>query len=492
MLGAGMANPDVIVVGSGFGGAVMAARLAESGAKVLILERGPFWGADDEPDRRPFPRGVRMGGALRNVWWSKGRRARNVTINRQGLFEIHVFKSLWTMGASGVGGGSLVYANAQADPRDDYWDLFPPEITAGEMRPYFEKATQVVRPQILPDWKERQEPLKSALEVSGNGSTAPVNLAVTFTKHANETEPGLHTEACRMCGECIMGCRYRAKNTLDRTYLEHAVHHGAEILPLSEVTHLGPVGDGYRVRWVDHATRRTHAAEARRVVLAAGALNTMRLLHQSWRDGVIDRLPETLGQRFSPNGDYINLIWKAGVEQAAPGAVFNALRDYGAANDPYFIGDASAPTTALPLPGKMRRDLDASRFLFVMGADNASGRLTYDGHGLRFAKGRSMDREFFDGADRVARELASHYRPEGLRTNLPFGSKSESLATFHIIGGAPMAKRMEDSAVDHTGQLRGHPGLYLSDSSVLPGPPGVPPSRTITAVAERIADLATD
>ncbi|MDQ4129753.1 MAG: FAD-dependent oxidoreductase, partial [Actinomycetota bacterium] len=133
---------DVVIVGSGFGGAVTAARLAQRGLRVLVLERGPWWGPGgaERPatERRDFPRGA--WGArklLRNVRWGRGGHSRDLFLQRDGLWEWHAFDRLHVLTASGVGGGSLVYTNIQEQPEDDFFRAFPPELSAEEMRPYY-------------------------------------------------------------------------------------------------------------------------------------------------------------------------------------------------------------------------------------------------------------------------------------------------------------------------------------------------------------------
>lgn len=350
---------DTIVVGSGFGGSVLAARLAQAGDAVLVLERGPWWGSGDDggSERQAFPRGVRLGRFVRNVRLNRGRRSREIVLNRRGLFEIHGFDRLWALGASGVGGGSLVYANGQGVPSPDYWDAFPAEVSAEEMAPYFKMADEVLAPEVLPDWRARQHDLDAALLGSGLGETGPVELAVTFGRDPSAPKTvhnaaGARQETCRMCGACVIGCPHRSKNTLDLTYLAMAQRAGATIRPLSEVVSVAADPGGHRTDWVDHRSGEATSATSRRLVLAAGTLNSLRLLFAARSARRLGPLPDALGRHLSPNGDYASLLWRVRSGRAAPGVVFNAIRqseDH--ARDGLFLGEASAPVDSLPLPG---------------------------------------------------------------------------------------------------------------------------------------------
>jgi len=493
-----MRRHDTVVVGSGFGGSVLAARLAQAGDRVLVLERGPWWGMAEGQARQPFPRGARLGRFVRNVRLNRGRRSREVMVNRRGLLEFHGLDGLWTLGASGVGGGSLVYANGQGVPAADYWDSFPPELTVGEMASYFKRADEVLRPSELPDWRERQGDLAKALAGSGLGEIGPVELAVTFGRSASDpisvrNDAGVRQQTCRQCGDCVLGCPHRSKNTLDLTYLALAQRAGAVVRPLSEVTRLASRPGAYQVQWIDHRTGAVESADAPRLVLAAGTLNTLRLLFAARANGDLGPLPDGLGTRVSPNGDYASLLWRIGSGVATPGAVFNAVRrgsDH--ARDGLFLGEASAPVESLPMPAALRRHLRESRFIFALGRDNGTATATFDGRAVRSDVGRASDAAYFDRVEAVSRALADEYGPRRTITNIPFGGGSSKVATAHTLGGVPMARRLEDAAVDHTGQLRGFPGLYVVDGSILAAPPGVPPSKTIMAMAERIAAIALE
>jgi cholesterol oxidase len=178
---------DVMVVGTGFGGSVSAARLAAGGMRVLMLERGPWWGpageqlANDPAVRRRWPRGARGSGKfLRNVRVARGRFARELELNRDGLFELHRFERLLTIGGSGVGGGSLVYTNIQAEPEPSFFAGFPPELDAGELAPYFQRVRAMLRPAPLPQRPDKNRAFERAVdEVAGAHPTYP-DLAIAW------------------------------------------------------------------------------------------------------------------------------------------------------------------------------------------------------------------------------------------------------------------------------------------------------------------------
>src|SRR6185503_21062224 len=90
---------DAIVVGSGFGGAVTACRLAERGRRVLVLERGRWW------DPSEYPR------APEDDWvWDQKRPERY-----NGWLDLRLFPKMGVAQGAGVGGGSLIFANVVVD-----------------------------------------------------------------------------------------------------------------------------------------------------------------------------------------------------------------------------------------------------------------------------------------------------------------------------------------------------------------------------------------
>ncbi|CAN5789796.1 GMC oxidoreductase [soil metagenome] len=319
---------DAVVVGSGFGGSVMTYRLAEAGRRVLLLERGKRFPPGSFP-RSPY--------RFRRAFWDPSE-------GLYGMFSIWSFDNLGAVVSSGLGGGSLIYANvllrkdpewfvreAGHGPAVEYWP-----VTYDELEPHYAAAEQMLAPQRYPF---EQEPYastprtKAFVEAGERLGWKPFfpPLAVTFAAPDRPPVIGdlipeppdrrnLHDATrttCRLVGECDIGCNYGSKNTLDYNYLSEAVHEGALIRDLSEVREFEPrPGGGWLVRYVEHDLERegvpytTHSLPLRevscdRLILSAGTLGTVHLLLRNRRR--LPALSEALGTHFSGNGDLLTL-----------------------------------------------------------------------------------------------------------------------------------------------------------------------------------------
>lgn len=491
---------DVIVIGSGFGGSVAAARLSERGLRVLILERGPFWGPlqRDRPaeDRRELPRGVRGASRLvRNVRIARNKGRTEKLWRADGLLELHRFEHLNAVTGSGVGGGSHLYTAILETPPAAFFDAYPPEVTLDELRADFARVRQMLRPGPVRGRPDKVRVFADAAHAAGLPPVTYPELAIVSGDDPDRPEEvknaagvAQHTSSWR--GDAFVGCEDGSKTTLDLTYVPVALNNGAELSPLCEVLSIAHDGD-YVVGYLDHRTQERRTERAPRVVLAAGGLNTQRLLFAA-RDahGGLPAISRQLGQRFSPNGDFGALVWRArALEDSSRGPSFGALsrvqRD-GAFR--FLIGDVGVPADALPLPAMLRRWARRSTALFCMGPDASNGAMGFDGEGLVSSVGRSLDEELYaEMADCVAR-VAKHYAPRRVWSKFPTLGR-EGLFTVHPLGGCAMARGPDEGVTDHLGQVFGHPGLYVADGSLYPRSPGIPPSMTIAALAERQARL---
>ena len=268
-----------------------------------------------------------------------------------------------------------------------------------------------------------------------------------------------------------------------------ALRHGAELRPLCEALAIGANGRGYAVRYRDHRTGELAFESAPRLVLAAGGLNTQRLLFEA-RDGshALPGLPATLGLHFSPNGDHAALLWRtATLTNTSFGPACGPLSRVEVGGRRFVLAEIGPPVEALPLPGLLKRALERSTLLFCMGQDRIDGTMRFDGTGLQTVLGRSLDGALYDKIEAALGRVAGHYRPRRLVLGFLAESGGEGLFTVHPLGGCAMGRAPADGFTNHLGEVFGHPGLFVADGSLYPRSPGIAPSLTIAALAERQA-----
>ncbi|HEY7938824.1 MAG TPA: GMC family oxidoreductase N-terminal domain-containing protein, partial [Acidimicrobiales bacterium] len=411
-------HEEVVVVGSGYGGAIMAARLARAGRSVAVLERGS--------ERHPgaFPDRFTEAGRHVQVHTAHGRLG-----PPNALFDFRVARGQSVLVGCGLGGTSLINANvalrAGADVFDDErW----PEALRGDGRHqldrYYELAELMLGSRRYPE----QTPPTPKMQALGEGAIAlgsalerpPLN--VTFSSGLNAV--GLHQEACTLCGDCCSGCNVGAKNTVLANYLPDAHANGARIFTEVAVERLRRDGDRWLVdvQLVTGGRSRFDApplvVAADVVVLAAGTLGSTEILLRSREAGL--PLSDRVGERFNGNGDVLGFAHDTDTDVDAVGwgakrnghpigptiagriALWDASSD-----DEVTVEEGSIPGVLAPIVGPAvalanlaRRDLgpvarvraaarsarNATRrtlTYLVMSTDDGDGRLRLGRHGLR-------------------------------------------------------------------------------------------------------------
>ncbi|MDH3231345.1 MAG: GMC family oxidoreductase [Alphaproteobacteria bacterium] len=320
---------DVIVIGSGFGGSVMTCRLAEKGYRVCLLERGREYGFN------AFPRRIHE---LKQAFWDP-------RDGLDGLFEFrsHPDSDICTLTASGLGGGSLIYANVLIPMDEELFEGWPGGINRSVLEPYYQKVlgTMEAAPYPFDDDPYYADTPKTAALKDAAGrlgqdpdATAPPHgffphLAVWFKGTVpGEQSPNAHgvlQSRCIKCGECDIGCNIHAKNTLDLNYIARARNGAllgpqgvpADVRTNAEAVDIVPDGGGYRVTYRssgDAAQAAHETLHAGKVVVSCGSVGSAGLLLRLKRSNSLPKLSDALGKKWCGNGDLEGTVLGAGTE----------------------------------------------------------------------------------------------------------------------------------------------------------------------------------
>lgn len=535
-------NVDVVVVGSGFGGAFAALQCARAGMRVLVLERGKAWPPGSFP-RTPHE--------VDQAFWEPDH-------GRYGLFEAWSFRHMGAVVSAGLGGGSLIYANVLLRKDPETFGGWP--ITRSELDVYYNRVDDLIGTStynVERDYFGSAKAIRMvwAADQAGLPCERPP-LAVTFASSGREglglpireTIPNLHDaprSTCRRCGECVIGCNYGAKNTLDLTVISLAKQLGATIEHSREVTYAKRTAgkkERFVVRYTDRSSDEggpfpTGVVTCRYLVLAMGALGTTAFMLKHGRDlGVLSPL---VGRGISSNGDFLGFVTDAKDDYGRPilidasrgTTVTRAIRVVKPGTDGsrvHYVQDAGYPAavawaaqqiaTSPTLPRRLVRGLldlvrtrvglqdtrstdDIRRLLgdprwsksvlplLGMGIDNATGTMTLKGDRIDVDWDPKQSAELFaeirQTMQAIAKEFGGNYH------DAPTDWLGRS-TTVHPLGGCRMGADSREGVVDSYGRAFDTDGLVIADGSVLPGAVGANPALTIAAVAMRSADRLVD
>jgi cholesterol oxidase len=499
-----MADVDVLVIGSGFGGATAAARLTEAGLRVTVVERGPW--RDTVPvrsmgieERAPLPYGRRFAShvlrTLRSPWLRGG-----VTLNRKGLFELYVGKGLNVACASSVGGGSHAYGGLNMRPAvEGYWNGHTADISEQTMEPHYQSLFESMdshaprRDERVPNTTAERFGDSPVLE--SGWDTVDVAMGFLFPPVARCPQPFVTTDGVTrheadMRDGGFLGSTTGAKTTLDFALFAGAMKKGLAVEALCEVKAIERLASGspsrYRVEAIDHRVGRRRDFLADHVLLAAGTLNTLRLLLHSRSIGKLTGMPR-LGYRFGGNGDFLG-YWNLDdrtrdLTRGMPVHGFLRMKEpdpLGAGRAWPMIADAAAPSPeGMPLPMWLKRKMVHGSLIVGMGPDTQDGV-------VRWRHGR-MRIEYDPSRSAIFRDLIDAYAKISAATGKRILHFQRPL-TVHPTGGACFGQTVGSGVVDSNGEVFGVDGLFVADAAALPGPVGGPPAMTVAAWAEHVAD----
>jgi cholesterol oxidase len=531
---------DFAVVGSGYGGAITAARLSAASPRpsVCILERGKEWEVGKFPDEP-----LEVAGQVRNP-----------ITNPLGLYEFLAFSDISVLQGSGLGGTSLINANVAIVPDEEVFSqvAWPQRVKLEELLPFYAKATAMLAATAHPSAAGllKVKALDRRAKELGVKVQA-LNIAVNFVINGKNIH-GAEQKPCIDCGDCVTGCNVGAKNTLYMNYLPAAKKNKAHIFTQVQVDWVEKVDGGWKLhgrRFPSVGFPEEFTLEASNVILSAGSLGTTEILLRSELHGL--GLSPRVGTSFNGNGDFFGLAYNSDHQTNVLGFgnfPNHQWRKDGNAPGPNIVGairynkelsfdkritieDFSFPRayvgaamTAFSLIGGSDTDLgdepeEAARRLLdnpldpyrehnamnhtmlylVMGHDDAKGTIQLrtnllDPRGRIEVDWDDVGRQpIFDQMNeeirRHARALGAHFLPNPLWNFVTL----RNLITAHPLGGSPMGDDHLQGAVDEFGRVFAsdgtlHKGLFVADGSLVPSALGVNPFLTISALSERIAD----
>jgi cholesterol oxidase len=511
---------DYVIIGSGFGGSVSAMRLTEKGYSVLVLEKGKRYNDND----------------FAKTNWQYWKYLWLPAIRAHGILQISILKGVMVLHGAGVGGGSLGYANVLEIPTDETFatPAWNQNIAWGNvLKPHYETAKKMLGAARNPKLWAADNLLKQFAEERNMAHTFRATDVGAYFGDPDKTVPdpffggeGPARSGCHHCGGCMVGCRYNAKNTLPKNYLYFAEKHGAKIISESEVVDIKPSDSGYEITY-QSSTRFLNGTrqrvQARRVILSAGVMGTMKLL-LNLRDEKksLPNLSPRLGDVVRTNSEALlgSVARKSDInysEGVSISSIYNhdeitriepvrypdgsSLMRFLAA--PLIDTDVSVPMRILRFFGwAITHPMDFLKSLVLPGwAHNVTILLVmqHADNRMRFRMGRSFFTLFRRGMvaqpepgfEISAQVKGSHEltREFAKRTNgVALGSIGENLlglpTTAHILGGAPIGKDSSEGVVNENFEVYNYPGMYIIDGSIMPANPGVNPSLTITALAE--------
>lgn len=491
---------DVLVIGSGFGAAAPALRLAEAGLKVTMLEKGP-----------------KVGPGL----YRQTQDPKYLMKYLKGLGSEH----LDLVYAEALGGGSGFYemvslrtptvAFAQRDLNGRL--LWPAGVTRETLDPYYDRAEQMLRVEQI-----------RAEDVPRTGQV----FALMMARLGYSCDRARYAvRNCLGSGFCVTGCIYGAKQSLHVNYLPQAAAAGADIVCEAEALGIralpaapgrsrrpgGPIPPRYAVR-CRVGGEQGHVVEyhAGVVVLGGGTVGSARLLLAS-RAGLAN-LSDQVGRNIAFNGS----VKAAGIlpDDLPDGDMYSGRSHPGMISYEFLESRGITISAAKPLPVPMiatarlrMPDVSAATgwwgadnvelmgqvrhrmmVLFTMGLTPPVGELTIDAMGaphLSVSRLPELARYERETEELLHSILARNgCRPVAVdavtRTGMP--QPGTAFSTAHQTGSCRMSESARTGVVDAGGEVHGHPGLFVSDGAAIPSSLAVNTSLTILANAERIAD----
>ena len=515
-----MYNYDYVIIGSGFGGSVSALRLAEKGYKVLVIEKGKWYHSNDFP---------KTNWNLKKWLWAP-------KLRWFGIMKMSFFRHISVISGVGVGGGSLVYANTLPVPKTAFFksgswkDL---EDWESELKPHYQTALKMLGANKNPQFFDGDKALKElAKQMGREREFDATNVAVYFgTPNKKVKDPyfngkGPDRSGCNFCGACMTGCRHNAKNTLDKNYLYLAQQLGVEILAEKEVFDVKPINnkdgsEGYNVLFKSSTKifKKKKLVTTKGVIFSGGVLGTIKLLLKLKKVS-LPNISDRLGQDIRTNNESLISVTNLNKEKEvskgiAIGSILHTDKNshleicrYGSGSGfwrfthlPFITGKYPILNIGKIIVAFFKMPITYIKLYFVKDWAKRTATLlfmqTLDSKlmfkknvlGLfssRISEGKKP-RTYIPHAANLAKKYSKILK--GKATVFALEPLAGIPSTAHILGGAVMGKDKESGVIDKKNRVFGYQNMLIIDGSMISSNPGVNPSLSITAIAERAMQL---
>jgi len=449
--------------------------------------------------------------------------------------KLSIFKHIAIISGTGVGGGSLVYANTLPTPKTAFfntgsWKTLNDWET--ELKPYYTEALRMLGATKNPKLFAGDLGLKKVSEdLDIKKKFEATRVAVFFGKPNQKVKDpyfdgeGPERSGCNFCGACMTGCRYNAKNTLDKNYLYFAQKHGAEILAENEVIDVQPIdkadgSQGYEVT-IKSSTKlfkKQKTITTRGVIFSGGVLGTVKLMLKL-KQKSLPNLSAKLGEDIRSNNETLISVSSLETDKNySKGIAIGSILDtdenshleicrYGEGSDawklahlPYVTGSNVFSRLFKTLVKLLKNPIDYFKIYFVNGWSKNTVVLlfmqTLDST-LKFKRNifGQMSSSVSTGKaptpfipESIKLVKAYSKAINGVSTSFALETLAGIPSTAHILGGAVMGADVTTGVIDKDNKVFGYENMYVIDGAMISANPGVNPSLTITAIAERAMD----
>lgn len=510
---------DYIIIGSGFGGSVSALRLSKKGYSVLVVEKGKWYKANDFPKTNWNFR--------KWLWMPK--------VRFFGIMKLTIFRHIAVVSGTGVGGGSLVYANTLPVPKSAFFETgswAKLNNWENELGPYYDEALRMLGAAKNPKLFDGDLGLKKvAKNLKMEDKFQATNVAVYFgEENVTKADPyfdgeGPERTGCNHCGACMTGCRNNSKNTLDKNYLHLAQKYGAKILAEHEVYDVKPINsengsNGYEVSLKTSTKFFTKKKKitSKGVIFSGGVLGTLKLLLKLKKDS-LPNISGKLGQDIRTNNE--TLVSVSTLEKdkdfskgVAIGSILptdenshleivrysKGSNAWKLVHIPYVTGRNVFIRLAKVLWATLKSPIKyfkiyilngwAKKTVVLLFMQTLDSTLRLKRNRLGFMRSSvstgKKPTPFIPESVKLIKEYSKAVN--GVSTSFALETLAGIPSTAHILGGAAMGGNPTEGVIDKNNAVFGYENMYIIDGSMISANPGVNPSLSITAIAERAMD----